>query len=430
MAMGLLTPSGSQRRRIAVVNTEIQGGGAARIASGLAHFQRDLGHEITFFTRDKTTVLSPPFRSKPDVSQRALTLPKIFQLVRSAADRARGYKDFAYPRIPRQLSRTGPYDILHLHNLHGDFFDLRSLPLLSRTQPTLLTLHDMWLLTGHCAHSFSCDRWRIGCGACPDLSIYPSVWRDGTDYNWARKQNILNNSNVLVVAPAAWLATLVRASPIFANLRDRIRIIPNGIDIDRILPIDKAMARQTLGLPNKGIFIGIAAQGVVKNPFKDFATAIATIRTFASNYARSSTAPITVLVYGASQDKLPSDCFIRYIAIDPKGDLQSFYGSCDVFLHSAKAETDPLVLLEAIAACRPIVATAVGGIPERLSPYSEYSFQADVGDKEGLAMGLAKAINIAAISSAYRQDISLNKMAERYAIVYEEAIRNFQSISA
>ena len=36
---------------------------------------------------------------------------------------------------------------------------------------------DAWLLSGHCAHSFDCERWRTGCGECPDLGIEPAIRR-------------------------------------------------------------------------------------------------------------------------------------------------------------------------------------------------------------------------------------------------------------
>src|SRR4029079_4578923 len=85
-----------------------------------------------------------------------------------------GLEDFDYPNSV-ELLRFLPQkpDLLHCHNLHGNYFDLRALAGLSRQIPTVLTLHDAWLLSGHCAHSFECERWTIGCGECPDLTIYP-----------------------------------------------------------------------------------------------------------------------------------------------------------------------------------------------------------------------------------------------------------------
>ena len=89
-----------------------------------------------------------------------------------------------------------PPDIIECHNLHGGYFDLRALPWLSRQAATVLVLHDAWLLSGHCAHSFDCDKWQTGCGACPDLSIEPALRRDGTAHNWTVKQGVYAQSRV------------------------------------------------------------------------------------------------------------------------------------------------------------------------------------------------------------------------------------------
>ena len=102
-----------------------------------------------------------------------------------------GREYFNYPGS-RQLLKLPPKppQIVHAHNLHGDYFDLRFLPELSQRTPTLLTLHDAWLLSGHCSHSFGCQRWQSGCGGCPRLDIYPAVVRDATAANWQFKRDL------------------------------------------------------------------------------------------------------------------------------------------------------------------------------------------------------------------------------------------------
>src|SRR5690606_33473914 len=47
-----------------------------------------------------------------------------------------------------------------------------------------------------------------------------------------------------------------------------------------------------------------------------------------------------------------------------------FYQAADLYLHAAKADTFPTTILEALACGLPVVATAVGGIPEQVSTIS------------------------------------------------------------
>src|SRR5207249_2562667 len=117
-----------------------------------------------------------------------------------------GREDFRFPGTRELLSLTPePPDVFHAHNLHGGYFDLRLLPALSRRSPFVLTLHDAWLLSGHCAHSLDCERWLGGCGACPDLSLYPAVKRDATAQNWQQKRRIYADARLHVATPSRWL---------------------------------------------------------------------------------------------------------------------------------------------------------------------------------------------------------------------------------
>jgi glycosyltransferase involved in cell wall biosynthesis len=43
-----------------------------------------------------------------------------------------------------------------------------------------------------------------------------------------------------------------------------------------------------------------------------------------------------------------------------------FYQAADLYVHAARADTFPRVVLEALACGTPVIATAVGGIPEQI----------------------------------------------------------------
>ena len=76
-------------------------------------------------------------------------------------ERKLGFENFNYPGTWKLLNLPPkPPTIVHCHNLHGFYFDLRFLPRLSQQIPVILNLRDTWLLTGHCAHFMDCERWK------------------------------------------------------------------------------------------------------------------------------------------------------------------------------------------------------------------------------------------------------------------------------
>lgn len=154
--------------------------------------------------------------------------------------------------LGRAFFKTEAYrraDVVHLQLLHAkSFFSLRHLPRIADgRRPVLWTLHDPWITTGHCVHSMGCERWRSGCGACPDLTLSLPIQHDRTAANWRLKKRLLERSRLHLIVASAWMERRVAESPILAGLP--CTRIPFGIDTGLFQPIPKADARRQLGLP-------------------------------------------------------------------------------------------------------------------------------------------------------------------------------------
>jgi glycosyltransferase involved in cell wall biosynthesis len=269
----------------------------------------------------------------------------------------RGHEDFDFPgtwKLLRDL-RASPPDVIHAHNLHGGYFDLRALPELSRVAPLVLTLHDMWLMTGHVAHSFDCERWRTGCGDCPYLDAYVAVPRDRTAWNWRRKRAIYARSSLHVATPSEWLHERVGASVLTAGLEES-RVIPNGVDLERFSPGSQAEARRRVGLPEDARVLLFAANSTRSNEFKDFATLERALHSLSD--------VIAVSVGEAGETRRIGSCELRMVP--PQPELTDWYRAADVYVHPARADTFPTTVLEAHACGLPVVGSDVGGIPEQI----------------------------------------------------------------
>jgi glycosyltransferase involved in cell wall biosynthesis len=67
--------------------------------------------------------------------------------------------------------------------------------------------------------------------------------------------------------------------------------------------------------------------------------------------------------------------------------MAQYYRAADLYLHAARADTCPLAVLEAGACGTPVVATAIGGIPEQLRPISTAQIRSgSAGDATGVVV--------------------------------------------
>lgn len=353
---------------------------------------------------------------------------------RPEIERELGRDDFNFPGS-RRLLRLPPEqpDIVHAHNLHGNYFDLRFLPQLSHQAPVVLTLHDAWLLSGHCAHSFDCERWRTGCGQCPDLTIYPAIRRDATVYNWQRKREIYARSRLYVATPSRWLMRKVEQS-ILAPAIVEARVIPHGVDLSLFHPADKKSVRNRLSIPQDAKVLLFTANGIRRNIWKDYQTMRAAVALVAERLQEQE-----VLFIALGEDA-PSErigqaevCFIPYQK-DPEA-VARYYQAADVYVHAARADTFPNTILEALACGTPVVATAVGGIPEQIED-GVTGFLTPMGNSEMMAdrivrlltdHDLRRRMGAQAAEIAQRQ-FDLNRQADEYLAWYQEILtRNPQS---
>ena len=292
-------------------------------------------------------------------------IPRICKHPWREVERRLGIEDFNYPES-RKIIEMLPQkpDIVHCHNLHGGYFDLRLLPWLSQQVATILTLHDAWLLSGHCAHSLACERWKSGCGHCPDLTLHPAIQRDASAYNWRRKRNIYTQSRVYVATPCEWLMRKVEQS-VLAPAVVEGRVIPNGIDLSVFRPANKQAVRAALGIPQDILVLLFAANGIHRNKWKDYQTMRNATALVAEKIERRD------LLFIALGENAPAERIgraqLRFVPYEEDSKaVAQYYQAADLYLHAARAETFPNTVLEALACGTPVVATAVGGIPEQV----------------------------------------------------------------
>lgn len=374
---------------ILYVNTSDRGGGAERVAWELFTQIRKCGVEAVLAVGLKRTdhprVLEIPLSSHPwgrfwDRCWRLID--PLRRKYRWVVRLGHAFKGLAEPARFRAWQEglecvlyTGSRDLLgmdhkphlvHFHNLHGGYFDIRALPVIAKEVPVVITLHDQWLYTGHCASVKECHRWMDGCGECPDISRYPSIRKDATRQNHRMKLQILKQVRPHLVLLCEWSRRQVEASGIsFLSTR----VIPNGVDLEIFRPGPKDEARQKIGGLSLGehvvLFQGNRADGGGSSKREP-----GIIQTILTRMGQSEEIrPLCILILGGEKqtDYQMGSLRVREIPFqaDPS-DVALCYRAADIYIHPSNADTFPLATLEAMACGTPVVSTAVGGVPEQV----------------------------------------------------------------
>ena len=260
--------------RITSVNAAVTGGGAERVSRSLHEEYLARGHESWLLVGNRNAECAsaleipneryrnPWARSVRRVAAAASRRSNVDgdawwytdRALRAAAQPlrygrvARGHEDFDHPATPHLLELTPETpELLHLHNLHGSYFDIRALPNLADAVPTVLTMHDTWFLTGHCAHPFECEGWLSGCKTCQHLDRYVPLYADESAANFALKRQVLRDSRLAIATPSRWLMDMAERSGVLTGALDA-RVIANGVDTRVFKPGDRSAARAELGL--------------------------------------------------------------------------------------------------------------------------------------------------------------------------------------
>ena len=354
-------------RKIVIVNTADKGSGAERVTMAVLDAFLELGLDAWLLVgnkkRNHARVI--PFHSSPFFDYRPYagsSFGKDLERRRSIEKRA-GLEDFNHPYSHRICELTGsPPDLVLCQNLHGGYFDLRALAVLSRRVPVALSLFDTWLQTGHCAYSLDCKRWQTGCGECPDLTIPPAISRDASRANLRRKKWIFQHSRLFASAESQWMLDRAKRS-VLAHAVIDWKHISGGVDLETFFPGPREKARRQVGLDADAKVLLYVATGGPSNPYKDFDTVR---RAFAElNQERDRKIILVVVGSAAPEQRIGQNRWIRqvgHIASHPQ--LAAFYRAADVMVHSAIEETFGYAVAEALACGTPAILASGGGVLE------------------------------------------------------------------
>jgi glycosyltransferase involved in cell wall biosynthesis len=209
------------------------------------------------------------------------------------------------------------------------------------------------------------------------------------------------------------------------------RVIPSGVDQTVFHPANRRQARIDLGLPEDALILLFVAQRMRQNPFKDYETIQRAVQIVSS---QKNSREVLFLSLGSTEnDTVHQDLNIRHIPFTSDITLVAwYYQAADIYLHAAHEDTFPNVVLEALSCGVPVIATAVGGIPEQIID-GKTGFLVPPRDAEAIARQILILLNDPAACREMGQNaqedarsrFNLDLMVSRYRDYY----RHIQEVS-
>ena len=322
---------------------------------------------------------------------------------------------FSTRRLLKFMDAFQP-DVVHLHEPHAYFVNLQPLYdyFAKRNIPLVYTFHCEYAYTGKCGYAYDCERWKTGCGNCPQVREYPaSFFFDFTKQMFRRKQTQWENlKKVVITTPSGWLADRVRCS--FLKDRD-IRVVYNGVDTKNVFyRRDTKALREEHGLTDEKIVLTVAPKLMGERKGGRWVVQLA------RQMKDENIKFIMVGIEDMSQ-KFP-DNVIPIARTANQHKLAEYYSMADCFVICSDKETFSMTCAESLCCGTPI-AGFCSGAPETvfLQPHAVFGAYGDLDELEkNVKLQLNAAFDREKLAKEMQQLYSRDSMYENFMNIYIE----------
>lgn len=321
-------------------------------------------------------------------------------------------------------SRFTDRDIVHYHLIHNGYFSLRFLPRLAAKKPSVWTIHDPWAMGGHCVYPYDCERWKSGCGDCPDLNTFMSMKSDNTRAMHAEKERIVRQSDIDIVVASKYMYNLINDSSIFEG--KRIHHIPFGVNFDVFKIKDQKQLRLKYGIPLDNLVISFRQTNYEYKGLTYIKEALGKLSE--RDYADRITL-ITVNETGLLNEFRDKFQLVEFGIVTDEGIMSDVYNCADIFLMPSTAEAFGMMAVEAMSCGKPVIVFEGTSLPDvTFAPHSGISVP--MRDSEALSQAIHylltnEAERNARSAEAYRLSrlhYNFNDHAQHILTLYQDVI--------
>lgn len=322
-------------------------------------------------------------------------------------------------RLIRIIKREKP-DIVHLHCINGFFINVyRIMAFMKRSNiKTVLTLHAEFMYTGSCGHAFDCEKWKTGCGSCPQLWNASYSWFfDRTKKAWMKMLKAFKGfDDIVITCVSKWLYDRAKQSPLLEG--KKIVVIENGLDTKNVFHYtDFSSLKESLGIKDEKILLHVTAN------FSKREDDLKGGRYIYKLAQRLKDENVRIIIVGSKNSDIEVlSNMINIGRIENQKILAQYYSMANLMVITSKKETFSMPSAEALACGTPVVGFKAGG-PETVC-LKEYSEFVEYGDMDALTACVKKWITFKSeqwqeIEKASSKYFSKEKMCEKYQQIYE-----------
>ena len=218
----------------------------------------------------------------------------------------------------------------------------------------------------------------------------PTYWAS----SWTRRIRVRAALRRAAAVVSLWSGAADAISSRYGIPRDRVRVIPNGVDSDRFPAADanrRAEARQRLGIADDTAPVVVVLGALTSE--KNVEAATRAVHALGDERAR-----LVVAGEGPCRAALESEARrvlgdrVRFLGTTD--DPASVLAAADVVALPSRSEGIPAVAIEAALTGVPVVASAVGGLPDVIED-GVTGYLVPAGDDVALTEGIRRALEAA-----------------------------------
>jgi len=310
-------------------------------------------------------------------------------------------------------------DIIHLHWIVNTLSIKTISRLLLAGKKVIWTCHDNWPFTGGCHVRYECNEYQAYCLNCPYSMNHGLVAKKLL----SKRIKYLMTTRLVFTGPSNWMVANIKKSVFYSHYTFKL---PNCVDTEVYRPRTKLLLRELLGFESGRIIIGVSVMDT-RIPYKGWSSLVALMMKLNQNYEINKKIEFLVIGNGIIEENLPFKIH-RFGYLTEEHLIAEIYNVCDLTINPSLEESFSNVVLESISCGVPVLAFAVGGIPDIIE-HKKNGYLAVINDIDDLYNGFLWILNsirtgklMEACRSKAVEEFSMKIIADKAKAIYDEVV--------